>query len=163
MSLLVRKIDKSKWLQTDICNDEDVSADAVTNCMRTKQNTLSVWQIASESEMEEAVLAIASGHQYMETIDVIPLESQYLQDNGIDCLSTNGRTPVENMVQHHVDLSNLSYTKLGTIAYHTVDRIKKGKMKRYTIGRIKDLLREAIDNGKLRAEDLSDSVRVKLD
>ena len=163
MSLLVRKIDKSKWFQADICNDEDVSEDAITNCMRTKQNALSVWQITSESEIEEAVLAIVSGHQYIETIDVIPLESQYLRDNGIDCLNTTGLTPVEDLEQQHVDLSNLSYRKLGTIAYHIVNRIKKGKLRRYTVGRVKDLLREAISNGRLRIEDLSDSVRSKLE
>ena len=39
MRLLVRKIQKSKWMQNDILNGEPVSGDAITNCLKTKNNT----------------------------------------------------------------------------------------------------------------------------
>lgn len=45
MTLLVRKINRAKWMQNDILSEQDVSADAITICMKTVGNTLSVWQI----------------------------------------------------------------------------------------------------------------------
>ena len=60
MSLLVRKINRAKWLQTDIAHGDDISADAITNCMKTTSNRLSVWEVESEARIEEAALAIAS-------------------------------------------------------------------------------------------------------
>jgi hypothetical protein len=90
MSLLVRKIDKGKWLQTNISGGEDVSADAVTNCLRTKGNALSVWGVETEAEIDEAVLAIVTGHQHLETIDVVSLSPEHLAVNGIDYQQTQG-------------------------------------------------------------------------
>jgi hypothetical protein len=162
MSLLIRKIDKGKWLQRDICQGEDVPADAITNCLRTKHNTLSAWEITSENDIDEAVLAIVSGHQHLETIDVVPIDPGHLKENNIDCIRTDGLTPVRDLIKNHIDLSNLSYKKLGVIAYHIVDKIRDKKVRRYTEGRLKAILNEAIEKGRLEADKLSDSLRRKL-
>jgi len=115
MSLFVRKIIKSKWYQTDIENGDDVSADAITNCMKTKQNTLSVWEIESPDELDNAVLAIVSQHQHLETIDVVKLDSVSLVENEIVWVESRGLTPIDDLVDTHFDLSELTYPKLGII------------------------------------------------
>jgi len=100
MSLFVRKIIKSKWYQTDIENGDDVSADAITNCMKTKQNTLSVWEIESPDELDNAVLAIVSQHQHLETIDVVKLDSVSLVENEIVWVESRGLTPIDDLIPH---------------------------------------------------------------
>ena len=132
MSLLIRKVNKSKWFQNDIKEREPVSADAITSCLRTYGNTLSVWEIESGDELDEAVLAIVAAHQHLESIDVIHLSPEYLTKNGIDCVHSKGRTPVDDLAENHVDLAKLTYEKLGVIAYHIVDRIVEHGMVRYT-------------------------------
>ncbi len=163
VSLLVRKIDKGKWLQTDICAGEDVSADAITNCMKTTNNNLSVWKIESENKMDEAVLAMVSAHDHLETIDIVPLNREYLREKGIDSEPTIGLSHVEGLRRIHHDLCHLSYRKLGLIAYHIVDIIREQRVKRYTAGRLKEILGNAVRGERLKLDDLSQGLRKKVE
>lgn len=159
---LIRKINQAKWFQIDIMNDDDVTADAITNCLKTTKNTLSVWHIENEYDIEEAVLAIAAGLQHIETIDIVVLSTNSLQDYNINIITSTGNTPIESLKEIHRDLSELTYSKLGYIKDHIVERIRKDKLKRYTKGQLKKMLLDAIDKGVLKLEDLHDSVKSKL-
>jgi len=162
MSLLIRKINKAKWIQGDIENDSDVSADAITNCLRTTKNTLSVWQIKTEEDLDKAVLAIVSNQDHLEAIDVVILEEKSINDYNISIVATPGETPVEELTESHRDLAELTYSKLGTIKDHIVERIRTDKLKRYTRGSIKKLIQNAIDEKKIELNDLKESVRKKI-
>ncbi len=162
MSLLVRKIDKGKWLQTDIFNDEDVSADAITNCMKTTNNTLSTWHIENESELDNAVLAIISNHQHMDTIDVVWLNKENLHEQGISFKHTIGVTPVKSWSSRHVDIVDLNYRSLGRIASCVVKSFKETRVKRYTRGMLRKILKDAIESGHVDAGSLSPSLISKL-
>lgn len=161
MSLLIRKINRNKWLQVDNPPD-DISADAITGCMRTQRNTLSVWEVPDENKIDEAVLAIVSAGDHLETVDVVQIDREYLGENEIDCIQTKGRTLVEDLADTHIDLSNLAYKELGIIAYHIADKFRQGKVERYTAGRIKGLLKDAIQKKRLEITDLGDSISEKL-
>lgn len=161
MSLFIRKINRNKWLQADQVPD-DVSADAITGCMRTQRNTLSVWEVQDENKIDEAVLAIVSAGDHLETIDVIQIDREHLEENRIDCIQTEGRTPVEDLVGTHVDLCNLAYKELGIIAYHIVDKFRQGKVERYTKTRLKGILKDAIQQQRLETTDLEDAISDKL-
>jgi hypothetical protein len=162
MCLFVRKIDRSKWLQNDIRQGERVSADAITHCMKTQNNTLSVWQIEADDNVDEAVLAIVAGHQHLESIDVITLTPAYLAQAGIEYTASKGRTPVTDLAETHINLIQLTYEKLGVIAYHVVDRIVQERIVRYTKGTQKEMLKQAIHQGRLSLEDLNENVRKHL-
>jgi hypothetical protein len=162
MSLFVRKIDRGKWPQAVLHQNTDPSADAITNCLKTKQNALSVWEVISETDIDEAVLAIVSGGDHLEAIDVVLMSSDYLKKQGIDCKQTKGLTSVDDLVEKHIDLSNLTYKKLGIIAYHIVDKIIDQKVKRYTERQLKEILNQAIGQNRLTPDRLKDSIRKKL-
>jgi hypothetical protein len=161
MSLFIRKINRNKWLQVDEAPD-DVSADAITGCMRTLHNTLSVWEVQDENEIDEAVLAIVSAGDRLESVDVVQIDRECLVENKIDCIRTKGDTLVEELKDTHIDLSNLAYKELGIIACHIVDKFKEKKVKRYTEGQIKAILRDAIQQERLETENLNESIRKKL-
>lgn len=160
--LLIRKINKSKWYQIDIKNDNDVSADAITNCLKTTKNTLSVWSIENENDIEKAILAIASNLDHIETIDVVILNDEKLQEFGIKIITSMGNTPIESLKEIHRDLSELTFSKLGHIKDHIVERIRNDKIKRFTKGDLKKLLKKAIEKGFLELDDLNESVRSKI-
>lgn len=162
MSLLVRKINKAKWMQNDIICGEEVSADAITNCIKTKDNKLSTWKISKESEINNAILAIVSSHQHLDTIDVVYLKKSFLEHKGFMFQSTKGATPIVDLKDLHVDISGLTYSSLGTIAEQIVQVIKEDKVLRYTKGMIRKLINEAIDLGRLKKDDLNDSLKKKL-
>lgn len=173
MSLLVRKIDKSKWLQNNIIADEDVSADAITICLKTSENTLSVWKVSTENDIEEAILAMVSGGDHLECIDIITIDCQQIASDRINCVQSleQSVTRVRDLKNAHYDIVDLSYRKLGVISQYIVDCFKKGqitnrceegKVVRYTEGYLKGIIQKAINKGRLKKEDLPDSIQNKL-
>lgn len=162
MPLLIRKIDKSKWLQNDIVSGEHVSADAVTNCLKTSSNTLSTWRIDNEAQIDDAVLAIVSAHQHLDTIDVVCMSQDQLGEVGINMQDAPGVTPVVDLVDNHVDIVGLTYKSLGKVAHCIVKCFSDNSVKRYTRGSLKKLLRTAIESGRLKAERISPSLADKL-
>lgn len=162
MSPLVRKIDRTKWLQNDIVNGAQVSADAITNCMKTRGNNLSVWSVRSDSAFDEAVLAMSSEFQYLETIDIVALDDSALADAGLQIVATRATTPVTRLAETHRDITALTYTSLGIVAGFIVERFRANGVVRFTKGQLRTLLRQAIEEGSLRAEDLKDRVRLEV-
>ena len=162
MSLLIRKVNKAKWVQGDIENDSDVSADAITSCLRTTKNTLSVWQINTEDDLDNAILALVSNQDHLEAIDVVILEEESISKYNIKIIATPGETPIAGLSQTHRDLAELTYSKLGNIKDHIVERIRTDQLKRYTRGAIKKLILTAIEEGKIELTDLKESIRQKI-
>jgi hypothetical protein len=162
MSLLVRKIDHIKWQQNDIFHDADVSADAITNCMKTKSNQLSVWEIPVENNLDDAALAIVTSGQHIETMYVALLERQALSEGGIELTQNEGATPIEALKKTHYDLDKLTYPKLGVIAQETVMSFKKKLVKRYTEGRLVEIVTDAITKGILEPSKLSTFIQDTL-
>jgi hypothetical protein len=159
---LIRKINEAKWFQIEIMEDNDVSADAITNCLKTTKNTLSVWHIENNNDINKAVLAIASSLEHIETIDIVVLTTESLREYDISIIASSGNTPIESLKEIHRDLSELTFSKLGHIKEHIVERIRNDNLKRYTKGKLKKILLEAIDKGILEFKDLNNSVRNKL-
>jgi hypothetical protein len=162
MSLLIRKINKAKWYQVDIENDSDVSADAITNCLKTTKNTLSVWCISCEEDLDNAVLALVSNQDNLETIDIVILEESLLDGYNIRIVATQGETPIEELAKTHRDIADLTFSKIGIIKDHIVERIRTKHLRRYTKGTLKKLIKDAIEDGKLKLEDLKESVQKNI-
>lgn len=162
MSYLVRKINKAKWYQIDIDKDDNVTADAITNCLKTTRNTLSVWKIESEDDLDQAVLALVANQDRLETIDIVILDEKSLEDYNINIVASPGNTPVYSLINTHRDISDLTYTELGTVKDHIVERIRSQKIIRYTASSLKNLLVEAIEEGLVKKEDLKESVQKKV-
>ena len=100
---LARKITRGKWTNTRQLGVGEVSADAVTADLRTRNNTLSFWRCGNgtEGEVNEAVLALAAGGEKVENIDVVWLAYDDLQGDGQRLDTTAGRTPVTGLVERH--------------------------------------------------------------
>lgn len=162
MSYLVRKINKAKWYQIDIENDNNVSGDAITNCLKTNKNTLSVWKIETEDDLDQAILALVANQDHLDTIDIVILEESSLLEYNLNIVASPGDTPVESLKDAHRDISELTFTKLGEVKDHIVERIRNQKLKRYTVGSLKKLLKKSIEQGLLKKEDLKEFVQQKI-
>jgi len=162
MGLLVRKINRGKWPNIDKYDVFNISSDAITSCLRSSKNTLSVWKIDTENHLDEAVLALAANFQRLESIDVVLLDNHDLIKGNINCVQTKGITLVKDLEDTHYDLSELNYYSVGLIAEHITQRIFLKKIKRYTITDLKKIIKKAIDENRLRIEDLNESVRKRI-
>jgi hypothetical protein len=159
--MLIRKIDRAKWMSGDTVKYPPC-ADAITNCLKTNGNTLSVWRINNESEIEEAVLAIVSGQDHLDTIDVVMLDDDYFVKCQISTEETEGRTPVEDLKKSHSNLSSLDFWTIGMVAEHIIENIKKNKIKRFTIASLKRIIKDAIAKNRLELSDLKENIQKKL-
>jgi len=162
MSLLVRKIDRTNWTLSEICSVADIPADAITNCLRTGGNKMSVWEIKDEADIDEAALAIVATRDHLETFDVVVIEPDFIKEKGITLSPTAVSTPVDDLNDTHLDLCELSYSKLGIIACYVADRVTHEKVKRYTVVHLKEILNNAISQGRLKPGGLKESLRTKL-
>lgn len=162
MPFLVRKINKAKWFQLDIHQSNEVSADAITNCLKTTKNTLSVWHIESEDDLDNAVLAIVANQEHLDTIDIVILDESSLTDYNLNIVASPGETPVTSLINAHRDIAELTFTKLGHVKEHIVERIRNNKLKRYTVASLKKILLDAIENGIVQRNDLKETLRAKL-
>lgn len=162
MSLLVRKINIAKWHQVDISSSNDVSADAISNCLKTTKNTLSVWHIISEEDLDKAVLALVANQDHLDKIDVVILDESTLLEYNLNIVATPGETPIPSLKDSHRDIADLTYSKLGGVKDHIVDKIRAKSHKRYTVSTLKKLLKDAIEKGILEKEDLKESVLNKI-
>jgi hypothetical protein len=153
MSLLVRKVDKALWLKNPpIDSVEDCPSDAITICIKTKSNKLSVWRIDSIDNIDEAVLAIASALDHLESIDVVAIPKNEFND--IKIVDSPGRTNVPDLVGNHYDLTDITFKKLGIIATSILTQAKGNLIKRYTKNDLKKILNKAIANNRLSPEKL---------
>lgn len=162
MAFFVRKIEQSKWQQNKICDGADVSADAITSCMRTTSNSLSIWHIEDDTQVNDAVLAIISKHQHLDAIDVVLVCKEDISALDLQMISSPGDTPVEALVNNHFDLVNLNYSSLGKFAKCIVDSFKKNRVRRFSKATLKEILQTAIDSDRLKLDDLAPSLASKL-
>ncbi|EHO14686.1 hypothetical protein [Myroides odoratimimus] len=162
MELLIRKVTKSKWSKDPLSDIKDLSADAITSCLRTSSNTLSLWHVKDVDSMNDAILALASGFDRIDTIDVVLLEKDYLNSH-FNIEQTEGKTKVPDLINTHYDICHLTYEKIGNVATYVQEQILSKKIKRYRVVEIATILNEAIALGRLKNEDLKEKVRITLE
>lgn len=160
MAYLVRKIAMGKWCVSD--EILPINADAITQCLKTDNNTLSVWRIENESDVSKGVLAMASNNDYLSKIDVVIVDESSLSAGSITIANTPGETPCVDLVGTHRDLAELNVANLAFISESIAAQIRAKKVHTFTASKVKALLREAIAAGTLNADALSESVREKV-
>jgi hypothetical protein len=130
--------------------------------MKTTQNSLSVWSIDNEDQIDEAVLAIVSGHQHLDSFDIVCLSKDKLQEEGIDVIHAPGGTPIGDLTDRHFHIYNLTYCTLGKVARLVVNSFSQNTVKRYTRGNLKKLLQHAINSGRLAKNNINSAIASKL-
>lgn len=158
MPLFIRKIEYAKWAQNDITKGEEPSADAITHCLKTKQNTLSIWSIAGEEELEEAVLAIASQFDHLDTIDILTIKNSLIENVGLNLKNIPGETPYERFAERHWDVTDLTYSSLGKMAKAIVESIKEMNRIRFNKRKLIDIIKRGLDENKIQRKKLKPGV-----
>ncbi len=77
-----------------------------------------------------------------------------LRRDGLVLADTPGRTPLVDPAVQHVDVCDLDYNRLGKIATHVVRAIEQEQFRRWTKNEVRQLLRDALDTGRLAIDRL---------
>ena len=158
---LVRKISRAKWEKKSHLHAEEISADAVTVDLRTMDDSLSFWRCSSDStgDVEDVVLALASIRDSVDRIDIVWIAEEDLQSAGQNMKNTDGRTPVGELVNRHVELYWLDYVRLGKVADCVVTAITNNQCRRVSKKRVTELLKDAISQSRISLDDLSKNIQ----
>ncbi len=163
---LARKISEAKWRtsQEPEWSDGEIPADAVTIDLKTRENTLSFWRCGdgSDSEVEEAALAMAASGDHIETVVIVWLSEEDLESAGLRLAASEGETTIEDLVSRHVDTLHLDYVRLGEVARFVASAIAEGRLRRIKRKNVKGLLLRALRDGRARLDDFEDRVREEL-
>lgn len=158
MPLIARKINRAKWGEAEVDTLDELWSDPITSCLRTSNNTLSVWSIDDSSELNEAVLAIVTGFRHLDSIDVVLIDIDDIEREGINYEQTEGLTPVDELKQSHIDIIDLNYSRLGLFAKLVQKNIHEDNCFRLTKGDLRKVISQAIQDGRLKIEDLNKHV-----
>lgn len=147
MDFIARKFARSKW-ESDV-----IRADAVTGCLRTYRDTLSVWEADdTDISISEVALALASNMDRIDTFHIILISKQELQVNGLNLSSTPGNIPIndETLINRHQDIVSLDLSLLSAISHIFHSKVASDEgCYRISKQKIINLLCEAVCEGKL--------------
>lgn len=165
MAYLVRKVVVTKWDPKPGFADHEISADAITADLRTNCNKLSFWKCEStaERELHKVILALMATAKEADRIDVVWVASKDFNEDGIVLEASDGDTPVASLQKLHIDAVLLDYSRLGKVAYRIVDSIRK-RQQHYSLPKkeVVQVLREAVDQGLVSIEALSEKMRLQI-
>ena len=161
---LVRAITRAKWNAANELSAGEIPADAVTIDLRTRGNSLSFWRCPTDTDVgaEEAALAIATARERLDRLDIVWLSDEDLQADGQSLNDTEGRTPVTDMADMHVDVSHLDYVRLGRVADRVAEAIESGRYRRLSRASVRRLIEAAIAQGRIDIETLSERLRSEV-
>lgn len=159
---LLRKVSLAKWKQSLEVGPDHISADAVTACLRTSNNTLSVWKTESGEEERKALLALAASLTSLETIDIVKLSAEELLDRGLVLEATPGDTVARDYIHLHRDIVNLDHGALKVIAELVKEKVRDGHFTRLRKQELRTMLQAALKSGEVKIDDFPEKIRVEV-
>lgn len=119
----LRKKNRWHWSQPLSWLDEgDVPADPLAN-LETKKNTLSVFEIDNDISRIERIAAAMAGQSNegpKVEFEYVIFDQSILGEIGIKIVNSDGQTPDSEVNSWHRDLTELSVTKLSSLAKRIV-------------------------------------------
>ena len=147
MSKFLRVIRQGKWHrypEVDWLEIGDLKGDALSD-IQTQDGKLSVYLVDSEVDRRRVVVALAATRENVSNIDYAVFENARLVLLGIMVDQSPGKMPDQTVNGMHYELGRLTTKRLTQLA----DVVSAGEHKRILKKRIKELLKEAIDAGRL--------------
>ena len=161
--LLVRKINQDRWDSVDQFLPMEVPAERLRTEFNAKGNRLSLWQVSNEDNINDAMLAIASGLDQLETFDVAWFPVGQLTDECIELESTKGDTRVLDLAENHVNAVKLDSFRLAKVARAVARAIVESRVRRIVIQELTQLLATAVEDDRLGISTLPIAIRKKVE
>ena len=164
-SVFFRKITKAKWnnqLHSDAKFHNIISADAVTSCLRTSSNQLSVWKVAN---IADAILALAVVADTIVSIDIVSIEEAFFNSKSLIVQQSIAESnPVIDLRECHYNIEELNYDSLGIVSKELASNISNNKdyIVRYTVKQIKQIIKDALDAKRVALSDLKPELKEKI-
>ena len=170
MAYYVRKISRSKWQENPLNPDEikaleevkRVKADAITNCIKTTGDKLSLWKVEEKSDLIEDIVPLIIGFDRPDTCDIVYISDKFFSEEGIvveqSCEDAN--TPIEDLKQYHFNAIINDYEGLGKFAKVVLRSLDSHK--RFKGKEVKTKLKEMLINHEIEKGMISPKLYEKI-
>lgn len=161
MPFILRTIRKNRWLQENLdwLKEGDVPADPLGD-LATTNNELSVWFVEDDkSNLEQILAAFAATRETSAHVDYALFDPQILEELGILNKRTKGGTPDPQANTWHIDLYELSASKLVEL---TKALLLKSERTRISQKEICQLVVTAINLGRIDQASLKPDLAAKI-
>ena len=164
MEYLARKISRAKWEIKPSMGQDEISADAITGCLRTQDNALSFWQCnLNEEDVTEVVLALVTSMQRIDAMQIVLLHRNELEADIFTLKSTPGNTPIDDLHSRHRDVVNLDMKRLCALAEKIATKVRgDSDCYQFTRVKVREILHQAVKTGRVRIDQLQDKVQGEI-
>jgi hypothetical protein len=162
LSLVLRKIRKSKWYRHDGVNwlpDNSLQADTLVD-LKTQNNALSIYLVQDdESDLERLIAALAATGDNLANFDYALFDEAILREANLKIRSQPGGTPdqIVNAIQHR-DLIELTTDGVLLLAR----AIRDGRRERKMDAEVSALITKSIKDGHFALETLKPELRKRF-
>lgn len=160
---LIRKVSVAKWKQCLKVSQDHLSADAITGCLRTQDNTLSLWRSDSKADEEKAILALSSSLTQVATISYVYLDSEILEGDDLKIIESDGQTAALQCNSLHRDIVELDHSALARVARHVKNKIANDEFLTLTKPELRSILLDGLDDGSIDASRLDKKLLAELE
>jgi hypothetical protein len=170
MAYYVRKIARSKWQETHLSSNEAqareevkrVKADAITNCIKTSDNKLSLWRVDDKKDSIDDIVPLIIGFERPDTCDVVYISEEVFSEEQItlEQSSDDANTPIEELKQYHYNAIVKDYEGLGKFAKVVLKSLDN--QKRFKGREVKTKLKDMLNNHEIEREMISEKLYEKL-
>jgi hypothetical protein len=173
MGVCVRKISKSKWPDEEVLENQTdeailplLKADALTSCLRTSKDELSLWTVdnTNEEEIEKAILALITNSRLerLDRIQVVYFDENNVNQLGLTLKKSPGDTVISTYTNLHQDMIELNFEKMGKVSALITSALRDKRIKKYNEKKLTALLISAINSGLVDQKKLHMSLQHKL-
>jgi hypothetical protein len=164
---LARRIARARWdVEPAFMAASDAPADAVTFDLRTKDNVLSLWRCStSPADVREVVLAMVSAFQDdpPEKIFLVVVPASSLVDAGIILSEAEGRTPVADLRQRHVNAEHLTARDLSNLAQAMASSLGTAAEIAFTRKQFINIVADAVSEQRVKLGGLGRRLREEVE
>lgn len=146
MTFYIRKVEIKKWSYSlpDDGNYLHMGTDGVTNCCKTSNNTLSIWETSNNDpdsvETKKIIIAMNTAGDRPSTTDFIFISDEELSQIGVVISNTpeSATTLIKSMTSKHYDIKDINIDSLGRIGMLIHQKVNDdSQLNRKTVGDIK--------------------------
>lgn len=170
MAYYVRKISRSKWQENQLSTNEkkaheevkSVKADAITNCIKTTGNKLSVWKVEEKSNSIEDIVPLIIGFDRPDTCDIIYISDETFLEEGISLEQSfeDANIPLDDLKKYHYNAIVKDYEGLGKFAKIVLKSLNNHK--RFKGKEVKKKLKEMLNNHEIEKAMISEKLYEKI-
>jgi hypothetical protein len=159
------------WSNPDIVQGHKPSADAITQCLKTKDNELSAWLVGEDGDAEKAIIAVSSKFKNADTIYAVLIDVELIKRYNLEFIVKPADTLFEDHNDKHVEIqvnNGVGLCKICAIYVKTFRSIGRSfedvyETCAYRREVILGMLSRALEEGLIRRKGMCKHLKAEID